>query len=246
MQICQKNRASVTALLFSFWPVTAFVLFCDSRAASALYPQSQWLSNLVAPLFLLALMGKMPPQRQLLLVLFVPLSAIGEGVFSLLLGLYQYRNGGVPIYVPFGHSILLATGLLLTDSHFVQQNERRLCNGLLLFHGALIAATLFFRGDTLSSLFAVLFVAIMRGQCKRPFYLILGLLVLYVEILGTFWGCWAWDAQPFGVLRTTNPPPGAFTCYVIGDMIAIQIAAGLSRRYSRSRNSRIYAVEKKI
>lgn len=241
MRTCQKYTG-IALLLFLFWPVTALVLFCDSQRASGVYAQSQWISNFIAPLFLLALMWKMPPHRQLVLALFVPLSAIGEAVFSLLLGLYDYRLGGVPLYVPFGHSILMATGLLLADSPFVLRHERRVCNGLLLFHGGLIAATLFLRGDTLSSLFAVLFLLILRGQCKRPFYLILGLLVLYVEILGTAWGCWVWRPNPFGVLHTTNPPPGAFACYVIGDILAIEIAARLLNYY-RLRKNRIAVPE---
>ncbi len=230
-----KNISATNLLLVLFWPLTALVLFFDSRVVGELHPLGQWLSNFLAPLFLLALMSRMPPQRQLLLALFVPLSAIGEGIFSLILGLYQYRLGGVPLYVPFGHSILMATALLMADSDFVQRNERRVSNSLLLFHGVLIAGTLLWCGDTLSSLFAVLFVLILRGQCNRPFYLILGLLVLYIEILGTFWGCWAWRPDPFGWLQTTNPPPGAFTCYVIGDILAIQIAAGVAWYYRRLR-----------
>lgn len=222
-------------LLLLFWPVTALVLYADSRTFSQFQPYGQWVSNFLAPLYLLALMWKMPPHRQLVLVLFVPLSAVGEAIFSLVLGLYDYRLGGVPLYVPFGHSILMATGLLMADSHFVQRHEKRLCNGLLLFHGLLIAGTLLFRGDTLSSLFAVLFVVILRGQCNRPFYLILGMLVLYVELLGTFWSCWMWRPDPFGILHTTNPPPGAFTCYVIGDILALKITAKVAEIVRRLR-----------
>ncbi len=243
MPLFFKKLSATTVLLLLFWPITALVLFGDSRALNEAYPHAQWISNSIAPLFLLALMGKMPPQRQLVLALFVPLSALGEGIFSLVLGLYQYRWGTVPLYVPFGHSILMATGLLLADSDFVQRHERRLCNALLLFHGGLIAATLLLRGDTLSSLFAVLFILMLRGRCNRPFYLILGLLVLYVEILGTVWACWAWRPDPFGLLHTTNPPPGAFTCYVIGDIIAIQIAASLALCYRRLRNDKICVLE---
>ena len=222
-----KDSRATRLLLILFWPLTALVLFCDSRAVAELGDYGQYASNLLAPAFLLALMSRMAPQRQLLVALFVPLSAIGEAIFSLLFGLYGYRLGGVPLYVPFGHSILMSIGLLLADCEFVRRHERRVCRNLLLFHGGLIAGTLLLRGDTLSTLFAVLFVLVLRGRCDRPFYLILGVLVLYVEILGTLWGCWVWRPDSFGVLHTTNPPPGAFTCYVIGDILAMQIATGV-------------------
>ena len=230
-----KDARATRFLLILFWPLTALVLFCDSRAVTTLGAHGQYASNLLAPIFLLALMSRMSPQRQLLVALFVPLSAMGEGIFSLVFGLYGYRLGGVPLYVPFGHSILMSIGLLLADCDLVRQHERRVCRGLLLFHGGLIAATLLLRGDTLSTLFAVLFVLVLRGRCDRPFYLILGVLVLYIEILGTLWGCWAWRPDSFGVLHTTNPPPGAFTCYVLGDILAMQIATRVEWRLMRRR-----------
>jgi len=52
--------------------------------------------------------------------------------------------------------------------------------------------------------------------------LAMGVLVLYIELLGTALGCWSWDAAPFGLLQTTNPPVGAFVCYVIADIVVIQ------------------------
>ena len=53
----------------------------------------------------------------------------------------------------------------------------------------------------------------------------MGVLVLYIELVGTALGCWVWDPAPFGVLRTTNPPVGAFVCYVIADILVMKISA---------------------
>ncbi len=50
----------------------------------------------------------------------------------------------------------------------------------------------------------------------------MGFLVLYIELMGTWLGCWRWDLNPLnGLLHTTNPPVGAFVCYVIADIIVI-------------------------
>jgi len=215
-------------LLWTFWPLTATVLFCDSLAVAHADTRGQWLSNFLAPAFLLLMMSRMEPRRRLQVALFVPFSAVGEVLFSLVFGFYRYRLDMVPVYVPFGHSILMATGLLLADTDFAVRNRQRVQNGLLAFHGILIAGTLLLRGDTLSSLFTVCFLLLLRKRYNEPFYLILGVLVLYVELLGTYWGCWKWRPDPFQLLHTTNPPPGAFTCYVIGDIGAIGIARRLS------------------
>ena len=230
-----KYSRFTTFLLIAFWPLTALVLFLDSLGVADSGAPGQLLSNLIAPVYLLLLMGRLQRKQQLMVALFVPLSAIGEGIFSLLFGLYEYRLHSIPLYVPFGHSILMSVGLLLAEGRFVQENQRRLQIGLLALHGSLITGTLLIFGDTLSTLWAVLFVLLLRKRSAEPFYLILGLLVLYVEILGTYWGCWFWRPAAFGVLHTTNPPPGAFTCYVIGDIVAIQAALLLASQWRRRR-----------
>ena len=216
-------------LLIAFWPLTALVLWCDSRAVGAGGALGQWVADGMAALFLAALVWGLPTERRVLALLFVPISAVGEGVFSLLFGLYRYRLGGVPLYVPCGHAILLVIGLLLADSDWVQRHIARVRVGLLLFHGGLIGGALLLYGDTLSAIFGLGFAAILVRKRGRPFYLIMGVLVLYIELLGTAWGCWTWGAQPWGVLHTTNPPTGAFACYVVADLIAMRLTRRLLR-----------------
>ena len=230
-----KYSRSSLLLLILFWPLTALVLLCDSRVVAAFHDNGQLWSNLLAPVFLLLLMTRLSPQRQLMVALFVPLSLLGETIFSIVFGLYEYRFRAVPIYVPFGHSILMSVGLMLSDTNFVQQNLRRVQIVLLAFHGALISGALIFFGDTLSTLWAVIFVLLLKKRVAEPFYLILGVLVLFVEILGTRWGVWVWGPEPFGIFRTTNPPVGAFTCYVIGDLLAMKIALKLDARWKLRR-----------
>lgn len=234
-----KYSRSSLLLLLLFWPFTALVLLCDSQVVAQFSDNGQLWSNLLAPVFLLLLMTRLSPQRQLTVALFVPLSALGETIFSLVFGLYEYRFHAVPIYVPFGHSILMSVGLMLSDTQFVQQNLRRVQIGLLAFHGALILGALVFFGDTLSTLWAVIFILLLKKRIATPFYLILGVLVLYVEILGTRWGVWVWGAEPFGIFRTVNPPVGAFTCYVIGDLLAMKIALHLQTRWKLRQEKRL-------
>lgn len=230
-------------LLALFWPITALVLLCDSRIVAGFSENGQLWSNLIAPVFLLLLMTRLSPQRQLMVALFVPLSALGEMLFSLVFGFYEYRLHAVPLYVPFGHSILMSVGLMLSDTRLVQQNTRRVQIGLLYFHGALIGGALLFFGDMLSTIWLAIFLLLFRKRAAEPFYLILGVLVLYVEILGTSWGVWRWPLEPFGVLRTMNPPPGAFLCYVVGDMLAMKIALRLESRWKRHRVTLIQTAE---
>jgi hypothetical protein len=164
--------------------------------------------------------------------LFIPISAVGEGLFSLVFGLYRYRLGGVPIYVPFGHAMLLSVGFLVASSAFVERYQRQVRRSLLIFHVSLIGGCFLLFGDTLSLVFIGAFLMLLRRNAFRPdaltFYVIMGVIVLYIEILGTSWGCWAWKSASWG-LHATNPPTGAFACYVIGDIVAMKCAARLMR-----------------
>ena len=95
---------------------------------------------------------------------------------------------------------------------------------LVAFHAALFGGAILALGDTLSAIFGALFLLVLRRKGCRVFYLIMGVLVLYIELVGTALGCWFWEPAPWGVLRTTNPPVGAFVCYVIADILVIKIA----------------------
>ncbi|HEY3229211.1 MAG TPA: hypothetical protein VGJ87_08325, partial [Roseiflexaceae bacterium] len=99
---------------------------------------------------------------------------------------------------------------------------------LIAFHAGLFGGAALALHDTLSALFGALFILILYRKRGRPFYLIMGVLVLYIELVGTALGCWVWGAAPFGVLHTTNPPVGAFACYVIADILVMKIASRLA------------------
>ncbi|MBV9470784.1 MAG: hypothetical protein JO316_18055 [Abitibacteriaceae bacterium] len=222
-----RNTRIAQSALIAFWPLTALVLYCDAQPIARLVPGGQELSNLIAFLYLSILISQMRPSRRLLAVLFVPLSAIGEAIFTLVFGLYHYRLNAIPLYVPLGHSILLSVGLSYADRSLWRVHKRTLQQALLLFHALLIGGTLLLFHDILSALLLAVFLIVLwqSRSRSRTTYLVIGGLVLYIELLGTMWGCWRWEPFAFGVLRTTNPPLGAFACYVIADIIAVKMAA---------------------
>jgi hypothetical protein len=214
-------------LILGFVPIVLFALGSDSRWVFEQGFDGQILSNLAAPIyFVLILLGLRKDQR-LMAIVFVPFATIGEYIFSLILQLYAYKFGSVPLYVPFGHAILFSTGLMIAEHPLVMANERLVRNALLLTHAGLFLGALLVWGDTLSALFGLLFIPLLLRAKGRLFYLIMGMLVLYIELVGTAFGCWLWQPNPLGVLHTTNPPVGAFVCYVIADILVMKIARRL-------------------
>lgn len=216
-------------LIAGFVPLVLVALGADSRHLLAMGVNGQLFSNIAGPLYLLVLLHVLRPDQRLMALLFVPFSAIGEYIFSLIFHLYQYKFGSVPFYVPFGHAILFSTGLLIADLPFVQTHAQRVSQVLLAVHLCLFSAALLLFHDTLSALFGALFAIILWRKGARPFYLLMGILVLYIEVVGTFLGCWVWNPTPWGELHTTNPPVGAFVCYVIADLVVMKMAFHLVR-----------------
>lgn len=214
-------------ILISFLPLTALVLAIDSKQlVSSQGIDGQPFANVfIISYFLLLLFGLRPDQR-LMALIFVPFAAIGECIFSLLFGLYIYRLEMVPMYVPFGHGVLFSMGLLVAELPFIQKHEQRLKPILISLFCFLFGGVILLLHDSLSAIFGLVFLWVLRRKGYQTLYFIMGLLVLYVELTGTHWGCWAWTSHPFGLtwLQATNPPVGAFTCYVLADLGVIKLA----------------------
>lgn len=215
-------------LIVGFVPVVLVALGADSRFVLEMGVDAQWFSNVAGPLYLLLMLRGLRTEQQYMALVFVPFSALGEYIFSLIFQLYRYKFGAVPFYVPFGHAILFSTGLLIVGLPIVQVYEQRFRRVLLVIHIALFSGALLVFHDSLSAVFGVVFGCILWRKRDHVLYLVMGFLVLYIEIVGTVLGCWVWNPTPWGFLQTTNPPVGAFVCYVIADILVIKITRRLT------------------
>lgn len=228
-----SQPASGIYLLILFWPLTALVLFFDSLYVRDIGVQGQLFSNLMAPLYLVVLLPNLYPEQRLMALVFLPVATIGEFVFSLLFQLYTYADGTVPFYVPFGHAILFGTGLVFCNLSWTTRYMPQIRWVLLAFHAALLSGVIIGMGDTLSAFFTLPLSYIFYRSRLRLFYLVMGVLVLFVEVVGTRFGCWYWDPEPvYGLLHAVNPPVAAFCCYVVADILVIRITRRLLKTLS--------------
>lgn len=214
-------------ILITFLPFTAVVLTIDSQQmATAQGINGQPLANVVIISYFLILLFGLRPEQRLMALIFVPFSAIGECIFSLVFGLYIYRLEMVPLYVPFGHGVLFSMGLLVAELEFTRQYETQLKPILISLYCLLFGGAILLLHDSLSIIFGLVFLWVLRRKGYQTLYFIMGLLVLFVELTGTHWGCWAWTPHPFGLswLQATNPPVGAFACYVLADLGVMKLA----------------------
>ena len=68
-----------------------------------------WITCLLTAILFVFQYKKATLRLRLLMILIVPLSYIGELISTEVLGLYAYRLGTVPVYIPIGHAVVYAS-----------------------------------------------------------------------------------------------------------------------------------------
>jgi len=170
---------------------------------------------------LLYILGGVARELRFGLMACLAIATLGELFLSLAWGLYSYRLGNVPQFVPPGHVLLLMLGLALA---------RRMPDAVawaIIGVAALYSLAAAVAGaDTLGvPLFFVLVAASVFMPRQRRLYASTFVLALALELYGT------WTRQVPGVgLVTTNPPgvAGAFYCAL--DALAAAAAYFLAAR----------------
>jgi hypothetical protein len=156
------------------------------------------------------------------------IATIGEVVLSVVWGLYAYRLGNVPLFVPPGHVLLLLVGLRLAD-HVPESAARAILGCAGVYSIAVAAAGI----DTLGiALFAVFAVASYVMPSQRRLYASTFVLSLALELYGTWLGNWTWAAVvPRLELVTTNPPGAAGAFYCALDALVAAASLQLAPRW---------------
>ena len=217
-------------LIAGFFPLVALVLGADSLAFSEQYPQGQLLADGLTALYLIMLLWGLDSEERLMVIIFVPFSALAEYIFSSVFEVYIYRLEAVPVYVPLGHAILFSTGLMLSKLPIFTSRDW-IQPILLAIQGLLFAGAIFLLQDLFSAVLGTLFALVLWWRGYRLIYLIMSFLVLYIELLGTGLGCWVWQEHAFDLFQTTNPPFGAFVFYVFGDIAVLKISRHLDFKF---------------
>jgi hypothetical protein len=160
---------------------------------------------------LLALMAPMPAADRRMYLACVAIATGGELFLSLVWGLYTYRLGNVPMFVPPGHALMLMLGVSLTQ-RMPEKAARAILGGAGVYTLCAAAAGL----DTFAvPLFLMLAVSVLSLPAQLRLFASSFVLTLMLELYGTALGNWAWDREvPWVGLVTTNPPAiaGAFYC----------------------------------
>jgi hypothetical protein len=192
------------------------VLYFDSAYSNIDW--GVWITFLLTSGLFVFQYKKATLRLRLLMIMIVPLSYAGELISTELLGLYAYRLGTVPIYIPIGHAVVYASAyeIFLESSirHWVQKRR----NAIMGIYALLFLMVLLVFEDTLSAIMGALLFWMLIKKRNHSIYLIIGWVVLYLEVSGTYLGNWAWERDQLA-FHTTNPPLGSVMIYVGGDAL---------------------------
>jgi hypothetical protein len=152
---------------------------------------------------------------------------------SIIWGVYRYRFGNLPMFVPPGHGLVylfalrsMRTPLLIRHPRFVSRAAIAAATAWAIF--GLTAEPLFFhRLDLLGAMWWPVFIWFMRKP-SAPIYAAAFFVTSYLELWGTNIGTWAWQVSaPISHIPDGNPPSVISAGYCLMDFWSLSIAAAL-------------------
>ena len=199
-----------------------FGLILDSQYLAKMYAPTQHLATIALLIgFVLVYFRSASRIREQMLYA-VAIGFVGEHLFSIVLGMYTYRLENVPLYIPLGHAIVYIAVVYFCKKSIVKEKSRFLEKLFTAFIVVYATAFLIFSNDVFGFVMSMLVLFLLRNKPReRLFYLGMYIVVAFLEIVGTSYGCWywpetAWDMIPF--LKSANPPSGISLFYFLLDL----------------------------
>ncbi|PCI86771.1 MAG: hypothetical protein COB24_08450 [Hyphomicrobiales bacterium] len=214
-----------------FAPFTVFFLALDSQYMVDHYFDARPLVNILVIGCFFVLLSAVNTRLRKLMIVFVPLGLFGEIIFSLVLGLYEYRLARIPIYVPFGHAAVYACGYLLHARLWAQNNNDIMKTIFFILFSSLFIGAGWFFNDIFSFIFGFLFF--YRGLRRKNWntlYYYVALYVITLEFAGTYFEVWQWQKLALGFIPTANPPVGAVFFYIGADSLLLRIMRFIDKK----------------
>lgn len=221
-----EQKKSSTFFYAYFFPLfTVIALWIDSIHFSNMYFDGRNLTNVLAILYFCLFFNSAQSYLKKLMFTMVFLSYLGELIFCKLLGMYNYRTADIPLYVPFGHAIVYASGFVFAENSLIVRNTILLKKIFFTSFAILFLGVGLVLNDCFSIIFGLLFFVLMRRKKWQNVYYTIALCVIFIELVGTFFKCWTWVPKTFGLIPAANPPMGAVFFYAGGDVILAKIVS---------------------
>lgn len=209
------------AVCFPFFTILA--LGIDSVAFSENYFDGRQITNFLAILYFSFFFWFSGSYLRKLMFVMVFLSYIGELIFCTLLGMYNYRTTVIPLYVPFGHAIVYASGYVYAHTEWAVKKDHLFKKYFAAGFLILFISVGIFLEDVFSLIFGIFFFLLLKRKKWQNLYYFIAICVIFIELVGTYFQCWKWIPKTFGLIPAANPPMGAVFFYAGGDVLLSKI-----------------------
>jgi len=202
-------------------------LIIDSPFMYKYTPYAQELATLLVLLAFFRSFFKNSPRLRRVMIIGVFIGFTGEIIFSLLLHMYHYRLDNIPLWVGFGHSLIFTSVYKIIKTPFFIVNAKQIKNWSLLFISSYALVWLYFENDLFGFLTTLLFLLFISFAKKSQlFFIVMFLVVVYIELIGTTTGTWFWPQilmGYFNFIPSANPPSGIAVFYFLFDYVLLFI-----------------------
>lgn len=219
-----------------FFPFTILALAIDSVYFLENYFDGRIITNFLVLIYYLLFFRFADGELRKLFFIMIFLSYLGEIIFCKWFEMYAYRTNDIPFYIPFGHAIVYGSGYVFSKTNWAIQHTKSLQKFFVMSFIALFLGVYFWLNDLFSLLLGVLFFIIIIRKWGQNVYFFIALCAIYVELLGTYLGCWAYILEIVHLIPSANPPVGAVFIYAGGDVLLVKIANIWSRKKNKQLN----------
>ena len=174
-----------------------------------------------------------PPQERRQVWIMVAVATCVEVWSSVIWGVYRYRFGNLPMFVPPGHGLVYLFALRSVRTPFVLRHARLVsrsavvCATAWAMFGLTLEPLLFHRLDLMGAMWWPIFAWFMRKPSAAVFAAAF-FITSYLELWGTHIGTWTWQVYtPISHIPDGNPPSVISAGYCLMDFTSIALAAAL-------------------
>jgi len=229
-----------------FLILTVFELALDSSWLGQRFAYGQILATgATLAYFLYTYRYRACPRLKRLMLIGLLVGLAGEVSFSLVLHMYEYRLQSIPLYVPPGHAILYAQAYMFVRNPWTVRHAAWLKIAMFGLACSFSLSWLILRQDLYGfGCFGIFVVLLLFNPASRLFFLTMYLLVAYLELLGTGFGCWSWPPallNRWPLITSANPPSSISIFYIGFDISCLLLYLLLKPRYrKRYREAKAY------
>jgi hypothetical protein len=216
------SRGGYIAVLAIYMPATLWLDGHRSQGWQYAVDVTTWL--LLAAAFAAATRVE---RRQLVAV--VCIATCFEILFSIVWGLYRYRYGNLPLYVPPGHGLIYLAAIRIAGLAPIAGRPRRAAAVTAVAVSAWVVGALVLpaRPDVVGLCLLPSLLYLLWRSSRANVYVGAFIATAILEIVGTRFGNWRWAASVPGLgIPQGNPPSAISAGYCLLDTMTLY-AAGL-------------------